>query len=172
MAGWEELDGYVLDDGAESELLARQTECTLIWVGRDGHPRGVIVNYLFAQRRFWLTATEARPRIAAIRADPRVSLAVSSKGSGIAARRSVSYRGRATVHTDEETRRWFIPLFTQRLRPGDPERAEAFAATLDTPLRVVIEVRPGGRTGFDGAKMWAAATDAAPAAVDPTWGGG
>ena len=124
---------------------------------------GVVMNYLARDGRFWLTATEGRPRIAAVRRDPRVSIAITSKGSGIAVSKSLTYKGTCLVHEDDETKAWFYPAFAARLRPDDPAKAASFAAHLDSPGRVVLEVVPEGRIGFDSAKMWAAAPSAAPA---------
>lgn len=159
---WEDVRAYTLEEEQEAELLARQTECTFIWLGAGGHPTGVVMNYLAHGGRFWLTATERRPRIAAVRRDPRVSIAISSKGSGIPVSRSLTYRGTCVVHDDEETRAWFYPVFAARLRPGDEAKAASFAAHLDSPGRVVLEIVPDRRIGFDSATMWAAAPSAAP----------
>lgn len=159
---WEDVRSYTLDELAEQELLVRQTECTLIWSNREGHPLGVIVNFMFRDGRFWLTASEQRPRVAAIRRDPRVCVAVSSKGSGITVSRSLTYRGRCVVHDDRATLSWFCPEFAAVLRPDDPDKARSFAEHLDSPGRVVLEVLPDKRIGFDSAKMWAAAPSASP----------
>lgn len=159
---FEDVRGYTLEDADEAELLERQTECTFIWAGRDGHPMGVVVNYIYRRDRFWLTATTLRPRIAAIRRDPRVSIAVSSKGSGITARRSLTYKGTCIVHDDEATLDWFVPAFSHAMRPDQPAAAQAFAEHLRSPGRVVIELIPDTRIGFDSSKMWAAAPSAAP----------
>lgn len=167
--GWEDLASYTMDDADVADLLERQTECTLMWVNPVGEPVGVIVNYLFHDGSFWLTATSARPRVAAVRANPRVCIAISSKGSGIAARRSMSYKGLATVHEDAQTKAWFLPAFAARLRPGDPARAAAMVQSMDTPGRVVIEVRPTTGTSYDGAKGWGHRKDAAASDTDPTW---
>lgn len=164
---WEDVRSYALEQEQEAELLARQTECILIWLGKDGHPMGVVMNYLPRDGRFWLTATEGRPRIAAVRRDPRVSIAITSKGSGIPVSRSLTYTGTCIVHEDAATKTWFYPAFAARLRPGDEAKAASFAAHLDSPGRVVLEVVPGSRIGFDGAKMWAAAPSAAPRSADP-----
>jgi hypothetical protein len=164
---WEDVRAYTLEQEQEAELLQRQVECTFIWLGKDGHPMGVIMNYLFRDGRFWLTATEGRPRIAAVRRDPRVSIAITSKGSGITVSRSLTYKGRCVVHDDRETAGWFYPAFGARLRPDDPDKAASFAAHLDSPGRVVLEIVPDRRIGFDSAKMWAAAPSAAPAARAP-----
>lgn len=84
VTGWEDLSGYRLDNEAATEPLDRQTECTFVWVGTGRHPIRAVVDYLFRDGRFWVSATDRRPRVAAVRSDPRASLVVSSKGSGIA----------------------------------------------------------------------------------------
>jgi hypothetical protein len=162
---WEDVRAYTLDEGAERTLLEQQTECTFIWSNRDGHPLGVIVNYIFRDGRFWLTATEHRARIAAVRRDPRVSIAISSKGTSIPVSQSVTYKGRCILHDDEDTFAWFIPEFSGAMRPASPKRAESFAAHLRSPGRLVLEVVPEKRIGYDSAKMWAAAPSAAPPAT-------
>ncbi len=161
---WEDVRGYPLDSQDETQLLSLQTECTFIWSNQQGHPVGVIMNFIFRSGRFWLTASDQRKRITAVRRDPRVSLAISSKGAGIDARRSLTYKGHCTIHVDEETKDWFFPEFATAMRPGDPERAKAFRAQLDSPRRVVLEVRPEVRIGFDGDKMWRAS----PAPASPS----
>jgi hypothetical protein len=161
---WEDVRGYTLDASDEERLLALQTECTFIWANAEGHPLGVIMNFIFRSGRFWLTASDQRKRISAVRRDPRVSLAISSKGSGIEARLSLTYKGHCTLHTDDATKAWFFPEFAAAMRPGEPDRAEAFRAQLDSPHRVVLEVQPELRIGFDGDKMWRASPNrAAPA---------
>ena len=171
---WEDVRAYTLAQEQEIELLARQTECTFIWLGKDGHPMGVVMNYLAHDGRFWLSATAGRPRIAAVRRDPRVSIAITSRGSGISVSRSLTYKGTCLLHEDDETKAWFYPAFAARLRPDDEAKAASFAAHLDSPGRVVLEVVPAGRIGFDSAKMWAAAPSAAPsgATAVPADGGG
>jgi hypothetical protein len=159
---WEDVRAYTLDAPDELELLNRQTECTFMWTASDGHPVGVIVNFIFRSGRFWLTASSMRKRIAAVRRDGRVCIAMSSKGSGISQRRSLSYTGRCLLHDDDETKAWFYPDFAAAMRPGDPERAAAFAAFLDSPSRLILEVTPATRIGYDGAKMWAASPSAEP----------
>src|SRR3954454_15761943 len=71
---WEDVRSYTLEQQEEAELLERQTECTFIWLGKDGHPMGVVMNFLARDGRFWLTATAgpAAPRgRAAAHARPR-----------------------------------------------------------------------------------------------------
>lgn len=168
--GWEDLGRYGLDDDDVAQLLSAQRECTFIWINKDGHPLGVVVNYIYRRGSLWLTATSKRPRIAAVRSNPRVSVVISSKGSGIAARRSLTYKGLCTVHDDDATKQWLIPEFSAAMRPNEPDRAKAFAERLDSPFRVVVEVKPLGLTGFDGNKMWSDAHAAGPTDGEPGFG--
>ncbi len=166
VSGWEDLSRYGLDASDEQQLLASQRECTFIWTNKDGHPLGAIVNYIEHDGRLWLTATSKRPRVAAVRADPRVSVTISSKGSGITSRQSITVKGTCTVHDDEATKQWFFTEFSNALRPGEPQRAAEFARLLNSEHRVILEVVPTATTRFDGAKMWAAAAGGAPTEGD------
>jgi nitroimidazol reductase NimA-like FMN-containing flavoprotein (pyridoxamine 5'-phosphate oxidase superfamily) len=158
---YEDVTKYGLADDAETELLAQQTECTFIWSGKGGHPVGVIMNYVFSDGRFWLTASSQRARIPAVRRDPRVSIAVSSLGSPIKSRKSLTYKGHCVIHEDAETKAWFYPALAAAVRPGDPDAQAGFVRHLDSPRRVVLEVVPEGRIGFDSTQMWIDTPDAA-----------
>jgi hypothetical protein len=158
---YEDVTKYGLDQGNEAELLARQIECTFIWSNSEGHPLGVIMNYVFRDGRFWLTASSQRARVPAVRRDPRVSVVVTSRGSGITTSKSLTYKGRCVVREDEATKAWFYPALAAAVRPGDAEAAAAFVRHLDSPRRVVLEVVPEGRIGFDSTRMWQDTPDAA-----------
>ena len=106
---YEDVTAYQLDETGEAELLAKQTECTFIWSNSSGHPLGVIMNYVFRDGRFWLTASSQRARVPAVRRDPRVSIVVTSRGSGIATSKSLTYKGRCVIHQDEAIERLVLP---------------------------------------------------------------
>jgi len=159
---YEDLRAYRLTEGGEAELLARQTECTFVWRDSAGHPLGVIMNYVFRDGRFWLTASSQRARVADVRRDPRVSVVLSSRGSGITASKSLTCKGRCAVRDDEATKAWFYPALAAAVRPGAPDAQTAFIRHLDSPRRVVLEVVPEGRIGFDSTRMWRDTPDAAP----------
>lgn len=159
---YEDVMKYGLDQAGEAELLARQIECTFIWSNSAGHPVGVIMNYVFSDGRFWLTASGQRARMAAVRRDPRVAVVVTSRGSGITTSQSLTYKGHCAVREDEAAKTWFYPALAAAVRPGDPAAAAAFARHLDSPRRVVLEVVPAARIGFDAARMWRDTPDAAP----------
>jgi nitroimidazol reductase NimA-like FMN-containing flavoprotein (pyridoxamine 5'-phosphate oxidase superfamily) len=151
---FEDVSMYTLAEEREAELLNRQNECTFIWRTSDGDPVGVIMNYVWADGRFWLTATRRRKRITAIERDPRVAIAISSRGTGIGTSQSLTYKGAAVLHDDDETKQWFYAALAAAVRPGEPDKQAAFVAHLDSPGRVVIEIVPSVRIGFDSQAMF------------------
>jgi general stress protein 26 len=134
----EKLRGTNLDDRDRLELLTTQTECSFVFLNKEGWPAGVIMSFIYEDEKFWLTAVEGRPHVYAADRDERVSIIVSSAGK-LPGRRMVSVRGRVKVHRDRETIDWFLGEFTQRLQPEDPH---SWRKLLDSPQRVVFEVAP------------------------------
>jgi hypothetical protein len=67
----------------------------------------------------------------------------------------VTYKGTAVLHDDEATKRWYYPALAAKLRPDSRSQQEAFVAHLDSPGRVVIEIVPDKRIGFDTEAMFA-----------------
>ena len=152
---YEDVSIYTLSDEREARLLEAQTECTFMWTNQAGEPVGVIMNYVFHYRRFWLTATRRRARIPAIERDPHVAVALSSRGTDIEMPQSLTYKGIATVHDDEETKAWFYRALAAAVRPHSERGQAAFVQRLDSPGRVVIAVNPTLRIGFDSENMFA-----------------
>lgn len=146
----EAVSMYHLTAPEREELLLSRTECVFMWATRDGWPVGVVMSYLWADGRFWLTLGAHRHRTAAVRRDPRVSVCVSNGGSR-GGGRTATAKGRAIVHEDRATKDWFYPRFAARLRT-DPGQVEQFQRLLDTPLRVVLEVVPEKWITYDGDK--------------------
>ena len=154
ISDYEDVSVYTLDPDVETELLSAQNECTFIWANKQGWPVGVIMSYVFSDGRFWLTSASQRKRIAAIRRDPRVSIVVSSKGSTVRGAKTVTYKGRCVLHEGEaDLKAWFYPALSAAIRPGDPDEQRRFAGFLDSPNRLILEVIPEGRIGYDGTKM-------------------
>ncbi|MFK8023899.1 MAG: hypothetical protein AB8G26_08045 [Ilumatobacter sp.] len=149
---YEDVTVYGLDDDVEAEMLDAQNECTFIWSNKEGWPVGVIMSYVYRNGKFWLTATSQRARISAVRRDERVCIVVTSTGSKVARNMTVTYKGICTVHDDRETKDWFYPELSAAIQT-DPERRAVFAKFLDSPRRVVLEVEPTQRIGYDGTKM-------------------
>ena len=151
---YEDVSVFTLSDEREQTLLDKQTECCFMWTTSAGEPVGVIMNYVVRDGSFWLTATRRRKRIAAIERDPRVALAVSSRGIDIGIGQAITYKGSAVLHDDDDTKAWFYPALAAKVRPDSAEQQAAFVAHLDSPGRVVIEVKPGARIGFDSDSMF------------------
>ena len=151
---YEDVSTFALDDEREHALHAAQTECTFMWTTSSGDPVGVIMNYVVHDDRFWVTCPGRRKRVAAVEARPRVAIAVSSRGTEIGVSQAVTYKGDAVVHDSDEVKAWFYPALAARVRPESAERQAAFVHHLDTPGRVVIEIRPTARIGFDAEQMF------------------
>jgi nitroimidazol reductase NimA-like FMN-containing flavoprotein (pyridoxamine 5'-phosphate oxidase superfamily) len=162
IGNYEQVSVYALDDAEREALLTAHTECTFNWATRDGWPIGVIMSYLWRDGRFWLTAGAHRHRIEAVRRDPRVSVVVTSTGTRQPAGRSITAKGRCRVHEGAATKAWFYPAFARHLYP-DEAAARDFAAKLDSPLRVVLEVVPEKWITYDGVKMFLDAAGRLPA---------
>jgi general stress protein 26 len=152
---YEDVSMFALAAPAEAEMLAKQTECVFMWTTAEHEPVGVIMSFVHRDGHFWLTATRRRKRIRAITARPRVAVAVSSRGTDIGVSRCVTYKGTAVLHDDEATKRWYYPALAAKLRPDSRSQQEAFVAHLDSPGRVVIEIVPDKRIGFDTEAMFA-----------------
>ena len=150
---YEDVTMYDLDADVEEDLLLAHNECTFIWANKEGWPVGVIMSYVWRKGRFWLTASSQRARISAVRRDPRVCIVVTSTGSPLPRNKAITWKGTCTIHDDRETKDWFYPELAEALRGGDDAAVAAFVKFLDSPRRVILEVEPTQRIGYDGAKM-------------------
>jgi general stress protein 26 len=155
VSSYEDVSGFALAAEREAMLLAQQTECCFMWSTSAGDPVGVIMNFVHHDGRFWLTCTRRRKRVPAVEARPRVALAISSRGTKIGISQAVTYKGTAIVHDDEPTATWMYRALAEKVRPGDVAKQDAFVHHLATPGRVVIEVVPDVRIGFDSEAMFA-----------------
>lgn len=157
---YDDVGAYTLDDEDERALVEAQNECTFMWSTRDGWPVGVVMSYVFRDGCFWLSVSSLRVRVKAVAREPRVSLSITSKGSGIKGSQAVTYKGRCEVLSDADTIGWFLPALAERLRPGDADAQAEFVRLNDTPNRRVLKVTPEKTIGFDGRKMHAATEQA------------
>ena len=150
---YEDVTVYDLDSADEEALLLAHNECTFVWANREGWPVGVIMSYVWVDSRFWLTASRQRARISAVRRDPRVCIVVTSTGSPMPRNKAITWKGTCIIHDDQVTKDWFYPALAAALRPDDEAAQATFAEFLDSPRRVILEVEPTQRMGYDGAKM-------------------
>ena len=151
---FEDVTVFGLSSDGETTLLAKQTECTFMWTNAAGDAVGVIMNYVMRDGHIWLTGSGQRKRFAALARRPRASVAVTSRGTDIGVSQSLTYKGDVVLHTDDETKAWFYPALAARVRPGNATQQGAFAAHLDSPNRVIIELVPELRIGFDAERMF------------------
>jgi general stress protein 26 len=100
---------------------------------------GVVISFMEANGTLWLTSVEGRAQTRAVAADPHVSVIVSNAGTALEGRRMIALRGTCYLHRDADTKAWFFPLFAAKLAPGGEE---AFVQLMDSPKRVIFEVRP------------------------------
>ena len=135
----EDLRSLRLSLNERGELLDTATECVFVHSGPDGWPAGVVMSFLFAEDKFWLTAVAGRSHAEALKTEPRVTIVVSSQGTALPGRRMVAIRGTAIVHDDRETKDWFLPRFAAKVKAADPAE---FIRLLDSPKRLVFEVTP------------------------------
>ena len=149
---YDDVTMYGLSRDKEEELLLKQNELTFIWTNKQGHGMGVTMSYIWRRGRIWCTATEQRARMKALARDPRCSVVISSAGTDIDVSQSITFKGHAVLHKDQETKDWFYPDFARHANSPAPT-PEAFEAFLDTPLRIIIEVVPEKTISFNGGVM-------------------
>ncbi|MFV8783129.1 hypothetical protein ACNKU7_11950 [Microbulbifer sp. SA54] len=149
---YDDVTIYGLANDREEALLRKQNELTFIWANKEGHPLGVTMSYIWRKGRIWCTATSQRVRVKALKRDNRCSVVISSAGTDIDVSQSITFKGHAVLHTDQETKDWFYPDFARHTVSPAPT-PELFVQFLDTDNRVIIEVIPEKTIKFDGAVM-------------------
>jgi hypothetical protein len=149
---YDDVTMYGLTAEKQEKLLLSQNELTFIWTTKDGHGMGVTMSYIWRHGRIWCTATEQRARMKALARDPRCAVVISSAGIDDDVSQSITFKGNAILHKDQETRDWFYPDFARHANSPAPT-PEAFVAFLDTPMRIIIEVVPEKSITFDGGVM-------------------
>jgi len=157
---YDDVTQYGLDEDLREEILRKQIECVFMWGTKDHWPVGVLMTYIWKDGRFWVSATSQRKRIAAIERDPRVSISVSSHGTDLGPAKGITAKGRAIIHDDPETKKWFYPACAAVNIPTGGKLQDAFAHMMDTERRLVIEVVPEKWITFDAGKMMAASIPA------------
>jgi nitroimidazol reductase NimA-like FMN-containing flavoprotein (pyridoxamine 5'-phosphate oxidase superfamily) len=145
---------YGFSDEQINALMTEASECVLMWATQDGWPVGVIHAFVWHEGKVWLTFAAHRHRAAAIRRDPRVSVAVSSSSSASpqGPHGTVTLKGRATFHEDPKTKEWFYRALSKKVSPKDKRGEDDFCELLDSPLRVILEVEPIKWITFDAVK--------------------
>ena len=149
---YDDVTMYGLTSDREESLLRKQNELTFIWTNKDGHGLGVTMSYIWRNGRIWCTATRQRARMKALARDNRCSVVISSAGTDIDVSQSITFKGHAILHTDQETKDWFYPDFARHTTSPAPT-PDLFVQFLDTDDRIIIEVIPEKTIKFDGGLM-------------------
>ena len=152
---------YPFTDEKRDELLTKARECVFNWSTKDGWPVGVIHAFVWRDGRGWITCGVHRHRVAAIRRDPRCSVVVSGMSAPDGPNGAITFKGRAIIHDDEETKNWFYPALARGpytgmggdLTPEQEAQATAFEERLNSPLRIIIEIVPVKWIMLDSDKM-------------------
>jgi len=156
---YDDVTMYGLTPQKQETLLLQQNELTFIWTTKDGHGMGVTMSYIWRKDRIWCTATEQRARMKALARDPRCAVVISSAGVDDEVSQSITFKGHAVLHKDQETRDWFYPDFARHANSPAPT-PEDFVAFLDKDARIIIEVVPEKAITFDGGVMRDTTSDA------------
>lgn len=158
----EQVSIYPFTDVTREELMSKARECVFNWSTKDGWPVGVVHGFVWRDGRGWITCGVHRHRVSAIRRDPRCSLVVSGVAAPDGPNGAITIKGRAIIHDDEETKKWFYPALARgpygsgsngKLTPEQEKQADAFVKRLDSPLRVIIEIVPEKWIMLDSDKM-------------------
>lgn len=157
----EQVSIYPFSPEKREELLSKARECVFNWTTKDGWAVGVVHAFVWAKGRAWITCGVHRHRVAALRRDPRCSVVVSGIAAPDGPNGAITIKGRAIIHDDEETKRWFYPALARgpygrnggAMTPDMEAAAKAFEERLDSPLRVIIEIVPVKFIELDSDKM-------------------
>ena len=148
---------YPFSDEEVGQLMNNSNECVLMWATKDGWPVGVTHAFLWHDDKIWLTFSSHRHRAEAIRRDPRVSVNVSSAGYSPRAPKglpggAITFKGRGEFFEDDETKGWFYPALSRKLRPTNEGAAKFFTGFLDSPLRTILAITPEKKIMYNSRK--------------------
>ena len=157
----EQVSIYPFSAEDREDLLRKARECVFNWTTKDGWAVGVVHAFVWHEGRAWITCGVHRHRVSALRRDPRCSVVVSGIAAPDGPNGAITIKGRAIIHDDEATKRWFYPALARgpyggaggTLTPEAEKAAQDFERRLDSPLRVIIEIVPEKWISFDSDKM-------------------
>ena len=154
LENYDDVSDYGISETRRDALLAEKHECSVIWSTSSHWPVGVTHIYVWHENRFWVTCTQERKRVPALRARPQSSIIVAFEDE-----QTVTAKTLARVHEHgSEHHAWFYRALARKVLPGQPQEIreageEAWIERLDTPGRVVIEFVPQKWISFDGRKV-------------------
>jgi len=106
------------------------------------------MGFLFERDHFWLITGADRPRVSAVRRDPRASIVVSNSG------RTLTAFGLCELCEDSETRGWAYQAFSARQAELFPELidADAFRDRMARMEQIVIKISVERWLTYDGSQ--------------------
>ncbi|MBW2425018.1 MAG: hypothetical protein JRG86_12250 [Deltaproteobacteria bacterium] len=151
---FENVSVYTIDSDRRETLLSRGEECAVVWSTRDGWPVGVMHIYFWRDGRFWITCTQQRKRVPALRARPQSSVIVSFEDE-----QTITAKTLATVHEPGNAHeKWLFAAMAERVLDEQPadvraEGVDGFVKRLQSDNRVIIELEPVKWITFDGRRV-------------------
>ncbi len=156
---YEDVSLYTIEAARRDSLLARGSECAVVWSTQEGWPVGVMHLYLWREGHFWVTCTQQRKRVAALRKRPQSSIIVAFEDE-----QTLTAKTLATVHeAGNPHAEWFYPALAALAVPGQPDEIreagiEGFVKRLESDNRVILEFTPQKWISFDGRRVKAHAS--------------
>ena len=151
---FEDASVYTIDGAQREALLQRGQEAAVVWSTRDGWPIGVMHIYFWRDGCFWVTCTEQRKRVPALRARPQSSVIVAFEDE-----QTLTAKTLATVHDPgNEHEGWLFRALAERVLAGQPdavrsEGIDGFVNRLRSENRVIIQFEPVQWITFDGRRV-------------------
>ena len=151
---FEDMSVYGMDAGRRESLLARGQEAAIVWSTRDGWPVGVVHLYFWRDGCFWVTCTQGRKRVPALRARPQSSVIVAFEED-----QTITAKTLATVHEPgNEHEDWLFTALAERILPGQPPGVRAggvdgILRRLASENRVILQFEPVKWISFDGRQV-------------------
>jgi hypothetical protein len=151
---FEDASVYTIEAGRRETLLNRGRECAVVWSTREGWPVGVTHIYFWRAGRFWVTCTQQRKRVAALRQRPESSVIVSFEDE-----QTITAKTLATVHEAGSVHEaWLFLAMAEAVLAEQPaevkdQGAGGFVERLQSENRVIIEFDPVKWITFDGRRV-------------------
>ena len=89
----------------------------------------------------------------ALRKRPKSCVVINGEGTELGPERTVTFKTTCQVHEDRETLEWFFGAFAEAMHPGNEGAKAGFIGMMDTPRRVVLELKPVKTISYDGGKL-------------------
>jgi hypothetical protein len=151
---FEDVSVYTIDEQRRDTLLQRGQEAAVVWSTQDGWPIGVMHIYVWRHGCFWVTCTQKRKRVPALRKRPKSSVIAAFEDE-----QTITAKTLATVHeSGSEHEDWFFRALAERVLAEQPESVreegvDGFVERLRSENRVIIQFEPVKWITFDGRRV-------------------